>query len=106
MGAGQLVLGTQAPTPQTLATLLAPQVWPPPQFGLPQLSVSPQPSGAVPQFQPSFWQVVGLQPQTCSGPPPPHVLGAVQLPQLMLAPQPLSTAPQSLPSAAQLFGMH
>ena len=68
------------------------------------MSVEPQPSVVVPQFQPCAAHVVGVQPQTLSGPPPPQLLGASQVPQLTVAPQPLDTAPQFLPSAAQVCG--
>src|SRR5262249_54966882 len=83
-----------------------PQVSPLPVQAPPQVSWPPHPSGAVPQFQPLASQVVGVQPHTLSGPPPPHMLGASQVPQLMVAPQPFETAPQFLPSSAQVIGMH
>jgi hypothetical protein len=47
----------------------------------PQLRVPPQWSGAVPQTNPSDWQVVGVQPHLPMTPPPPQMSGAVQLPQ-------------------------
>jgi hypothetical protein len=43
-------LGTQG-VPQTFGTLLAPQVWPLGQT-LPQSSMLPQPSPAIPQLSP------------------------------------------------------
>ena len=69
---------------------------------MPHESVPPQPLEMVPQFLPCAAQVVGVQPQTFKGPPPPHEFGRVQEPHCSVPPQPSSTAPQFLPSDAQV----
>ena len=63
------------------------QPWPGVQ--LPQLSVPPQPSGAVPHVCPAGHDVNGVQPHSPGVPPPPQVSGAAQMfphdPQFMLS---------------------
>jgi hypothetical protein len=71
---------------------------------VPQLSVPPQPSEAVPQLKPREEQVFGVQE-------PLHTLltqlwPAGQEPQLSAPPQPSPTVPQFLPRLAQVFGVH
>jgi len=106
LSAAQLV-GMHVPAPQTLGTPAPPQLWPlgQPPLAAAQSSMLPQPSGIVPQFLPCAWQVVGVQPQTLAGPPPPHTFGGAQSPQLTMAPQPSATAPQFLPSELQETGV-
>ena len=89
------VTGSQGSnTPQTFAV---PQVAGAVQ--VPQLTVPPQPFGAVPQFCPPTQAcagVCGMQvvPQTLAVPPPPQVAGAVQVPQVTVPPQPSEAVPQ------------
>jgi hypothetical protein len=72
------------------------QNWPAPHV---PVHVPLQPSEA-PQALPAQ---LGVQPQTLAVPPPPQVLGEVQLPDEQTPPQPLE-APQALP--AQLGMQH
>ena len=44
-------------------------------------------------------------PHTPGVPPPPHVLGDVQVPQVSVPPQPLDHEPQFFPSAAHVVGV-
>jgi hypothetical protein len=88
--------------PQTFG-VVAPHCCPEavPQTAVPQVSVPPQPSLSVPQFDPVGQLVRRVQPQTPGVPglPPPHVLGALQVPQLTtpLPPQPSGAVPQFWP---------
>jgi len=89
---------TLPPLTQTLFV----HVWPLPQ--VPQLSVPPQPSEALPQLNPSEEQVAGVHE-------PLHTLlmqlwPAGQVPQLSAPPQPSPTVPQFLPRLAHVFGVH
>jgi hypothetical protein len=72
--------------------------------GVPQLSVPV----TSPQFFPSLEQNEVLdsavQPQTLVVPPPPQVLGRVQVPQSRIAPHPSLTLPQFLPCSAHVLG--
>jgi hypothetical protein len=72
---------------------------------VPQFCIMPQPMSKVPQFFPCAAQVVGMHtPQTLAVPPPPQVVGEVQLPHSILFPHPSETTPQFLPSSAQVCG--
>ena len=59
----------------------------------------------VPQFLPRAAHVVGVQPHTFAGPPPPQESGGVQLPHASCPPQPLAMLPQFLFWAAQVVGV-
>jgi hypothetical protein len=80
----------------------------PEQFGLqqvPDLHVdpeehvhvrfAPQPSATVPHLLP---HVFGVQPHLFAVPPPPQVIGAVQVPQLTEPPHPSGRVPHSAPA--------
>jgi len=68
--------------------------------------VPPQPLGIDPQLASCAAQVVGVQPQTFGLPPPPQVLGAMQVPQLSVSPQsPSGIVPQFAPAAVQVVGV-
>ncbi len=82
--------------------LLLRHVWPLGQ--LPHWSVLMHPSDTVPQAAPICMQVFGVHPHWFGVPPPPHVLGAVQLPQVSIPPQPFEIIPHS--PAVQVFGVH
>ncbi len=76
------------------------QVWPAPH--VPQLSVPPQPSGALPQLKPSEEHVAGVQVvQTLLT----QVCDPVQAPQLSVPPQPSEALPQLKPSPEHVFGV-
>lgn len=99
-------LANKGAPPQTLATPLPPQVWPP--MHDPQLSTSPQPSELIPQFKPCCMQFFGVQaaaPQTPAVPPPPQVWPLGQAPQLSVPPQPSAVVPQLMFCAAQVIGV-
>ena len=76
-----------------------------PSVQVPQLSVPPQPSDAVPQLSPSGHVVAGVQPHWLATPPPPQVSGAVQVPQLRVPPQPSDTEPQLSPAGHVVRGV-
>jgi hypothetical protein len=83
-----------------------PQVWGDVQD--PQVTVAPQPLGAVPQFCPAAhacMAVSGVQPHTLAtlGVAPAHVCGGVHDPQLIVPPQPLETVPQFFSVQATCF---
>jgi hypothetical protein len=87
--AGQLVRGMQpAEPPHTLGVPPPPSALPPPQVWgseqVPQSITPPQPSPCWPQLTARVAHVAGthaaVPPQTLGVPPPPQVVGAVQLP--------------------------
>src|SRR5690349_9512138 len=66
----------------------------------------PHPSLALPQSSPAGQAVAGVhEPHWLAFPPPPQVLGAVQLPQASMPPQPSGTVPQSSPAGHVVAGM-
>jgi hypothetical protein len=81
---------------------------------LPQSTVPPQPSGAIPHVAPialhATAAVAGTQaampPHLKWVPPPPQVSGAVQVPQLRVPPQPSPISPQLALTMAQVRGVH
>lgn len=93
----------QVPLPQTFGCW-APQVWP--VAHVPQLSIPPHVSVAMPQSNPCDAHVWGVHegfPQTFCFPPPAQDSGAVQLPQSWRLPQPSGAMPQSKPRSLQLL---
>jgi hypothetical protein len=72
---------------------------------VPQLTMPPHPSAAVPQASPAGHVVAGVQPHLLAVPPPPQVCGAVQVvPQVTMPPQPSAMDPQS-PAAQAVSGV-
>jgi hypothetical protein len=72
---------------------------------VPQVRSPPQPSEIAPHVAPCASQVVGVQPQTLSVPPPPQLWGAEHVPQFSVPPQPSEISPQFRPRAAQVVGV-
>jgi hypothetical protein len=70
---------------------------------VPQLRVPPQPSEALPQWNPSWAHVLGVQAaaQTLFA----HAWPAAHVPQLRVPPQPSEALPQLNPSWAHVFGV-
>jgi hypothetical protein len=71
-----------------------------------QIACPPHWSAIDPHSAPSSAQDLGLHAQTPCTPPPPHVLGEVQVPQESDFPQPSDASPQSSPSVVHVFGVH
>ncbi len=103
------VFGVQASTPPSGI----PQTFgipPPPQVSgtvhVPQSSVPPQQSEAMPQSKPRSAQGVGpgqSKPHWCPSQPNPHIRPTGQVPQSRTCPQPSSAVPQLKPCSAQVI---
>src|SRR5262249_60386312 len=68
---------------------------------VPQLTVPPQPSGAVPQICPVGQVVRGTQTHWLLA---LHVVGGAQVPQLTVPPQPSGCVPHAWPPLQVVFG--
>jgi hypothetical protein len=106
--AGQVVIGEQAPLPQTFGVPGPPSAWAPPQVPPsqpPQLMVPPQPSGAIPHCRPGWPHAFGVQPHDIV----PfafvmHVLPAPHVPHTRKAPHPSLGLPHVAPSPGHVRG--
>ncbi len=86
-----------------LTHILFVQVWPEAQ--VPQLSVPPQPSEALPQVNPREEQVAGVHVVLVVQMLFVQVWPEAQVPQLSVPPQPSGTLPQLNPSEEQVAGV-